>query len=256
MSASFDNGPYRRVPPPWLWGGNLSVRWQALFVMIAATIVVFGVQMFAPETASFAKRLLYTWAHEAGHYFTARLGGGDATIMVVNANGSGHVETQSSSPFHSVLISAMGNLWPALLSAYLLYVGLTRQFLHMSLFFLAIAVALTTYAYGLEEGVALTLYGWTLLCLVAALLPTNAVVAATVSILISLTLLLGVMDNIEYVFLDYLNGDTTRPSDSQQIADALDTENLREIGNTLIFLMVSFYAVSLALTIYWFSQHE
>ena len=256
MSTSFDNASQCRVPPPWLWSGRTPVRWQAIIVILATAILFAIVDLFAPELGSFAKQVLGTWAHETGHYVTAKLTRGEVTEMVVTANQGGHVLVRSQAPLQSVLVSAMGILFPAIVSAWFFHVGLTRRAMHMSLLLFAMMISFITYINNFEPSVTLVLYGWALLCLVAALIPADAIFAAVACVVVAVTLFLGIVDKIDYVFLDYINGDAGRPSDSQSIANALGSKNLQEVGNSLVSLMISIYAISFFLIVHWFHRHR
>lgn len=257
MSISIENScPPPSTPAPWLWNKRIPIMWQVVFTIALAFSVIVVIYLVAPEMALFAKKIIHTWAHESGHYVSAELGPGSASAMVINADGSGHVQTQSSSPLHRIIISALGNIWPVILSAYFLYIGITRQFMHISIFILGCAIALSTYAFGFEEKVSLILYGWAIVCVVAALVPTDAILASIVSVLIGIILFLGAVDNIDYLFLDYINNDPARPSDSQKIADITNAGSLQEVGNVILMIVISIYAVFTLLSIHWLSQRR
>lgn len=244
-----------RLPNPWRWDPFGSIAWQAVLAAMLAAALLAVVHLVIPPAAGFMVQVLQTWAHETSHYGVAIVGGGQGSDIVIDADGSGHTKVSVASPYHAILVHAAGLILPAWLAAFMVYAGITRKANTGLLVALAVGVALVAYFHAEDEKVLLALSVWAGLAFVIGVSPASGLVKAVAVLFIAFTLTLGVLGSLDYAFVDYIDGNTNRPSDTQAIADALGTSDLQTVGNALVIFMIAGYVIAMFFAINWVVRH-
>ncbi|WP_424991431.1 M50 family metallopeptidase [Fluviibacterium sp. S390] len=226
--------------------------------MLAAMLtiaVMFAAHMISPEGARFMSQMLYVWAHEIAHVGTALLGGGAGSHIVINADGSGHAVTSVVSPLHGVLVHAAGPILPAWLAAFALYTGVTRKGNTGLLVMQAAGLAGIAHFQAFDEQVRLALYVWAAATFALGISPAPGALKAIGVLVISFTLTLGVVSSIDYLYVDFIDADPTRPSDAQAIKEILGADDLSAVANTLIVPMAVGYGLAAIFATNWMRRH-
>jgi len=244
-----------RLPNPWRWNLFASIAWQAILAAMLAGALLIIVHLIVPPAARVMVQMLQTWAHETSHYGIAIIGGGQGSNITIDADGSGHAKVSVVSSFHAILVHAAGLILPAWLAAFMLYAGITRKGNTGQLVTIAIGIALVAYFHTDDEKVLLALTVWAGLAFVIGVSPASGLVKAVAVLFIAFTLTLGVLGSVDYAFVDYIEGDQSRPSDAQAIADALGTDDLRTVGSTLVAFMSAGYVIATFFAINWVARH-
>lgn len=244
-----------RLPNPWQWDPFASIAWQAILAAMLAAALLVVAHLVIPPAARFMVQVLQTWVHETSHYGVAIIGGGQGEDIAISADGSGHVKVLVTSPYHAILVHAAGLILPAWLAAFMVYAGITRKVNTGLLVALAIGVALVAYFYVEDEKVLLALSVWAGLAFVIGVSPASGLVKAVAVLFVAFSLTLGALASFDYAFVDYIDGDPNRPSDTQAIADALGTSDLPTIGNTLVIFMIGGYVIAMFFAVNWVARH-
>lgn len=240
----------RRLPPPWLWTPFRDPRWQALLTLALALAAMGGVWILSPSTARFMAQMLSTWAHESGHYLLGEMTG-KAHGITINPNGSGHTGVSSGSP---VLVAAAGPLLPAWGAALLIGLGATRLGNAMILAVMATVIGLTAYLHVADPQVAMALWAWVGLMTAIALAPSPPILRSAAVLVVGLVLMLGTLNGLPTLMVSHIDGDLTRPSDTQVIADVW-TLPLKDVANGLKLLMLAGFGLAAIYTLNWFARH-
>lgn len=246
---------------PWEWAPKPAPAWQAF---ITAVMAVAGLALWWglwPASFSFMVEMLTTAIHDGGHALAGLATGSEVKQILVNADGSGHVLSSSDSPFKSVAISAAGPLAPALLGALLAYMGLTRKALSMLLITAGAGLALVSWLqtggeaeFGcLDARLALSI--WAALFLAIGFAPAPAMIKSVAVLMLTLISVIALVQGYAYLSVTFIDGDLTRPSDVQSIADTLGADN-RDIAHALLGLMALPWLLSLIFTLNWFQKRD
>lgn len=239
------------MPPPWLWNPFGDPRWQAILALALAMAAIAGVWMLSPSMARFMAQMLFTWGHEFGHYIVGVVTG-KAHGITIYPDGSGHAAVSSGSP---VLVAAAGPLLPAWAAALLIGLGATRVGNAMILAAMATAIGFTAYLHVADPQVAMALWAWVGLMTAIALAPSAPILRSAAVLVVGLVLMLGTLNGLPTLRVSHIDGDLTRPSDTQVIADAW-TLPLTDVANGLKLLMLAGFGLAAIYTLNWFARHR
>lgn len=118
----------------------------AIVMLVAIHLIPYG------DLALYPIRLFLTFIHEAGHAIMALVLGGSIADFTVNNSGAGHVMTNVSSIFKSIIVSNSGYLTSSIFaSIMLIWLNRTGKHLDAALFCRNIMFALTIF-YALIHG--------------------------------------------------------------------------------------------------------
>lgn len=232
-------------PKQWLpWP---SVRWQAFWVAAIGVVVYVVAAATLTPTLAAIETLVTTLWHEGWHAAVLAAFGGTVSDIAVNADGSGHASGRATSDLHQIGVSASGPLGEALIGAITLYAALTRRGMHIVFVIWGVVSLWVCHWYVRDTVVCLTLYTVGFAALTLAYIPLHGTWKAPFLMFLAIVMGLGVIRGIDYAYVAYI-GDPREmiPSDSQKIADILDT-NIDQVGTVLVGVIIAIYGITGAL---------
>lgn len=257
MLTSFADLKGRQVKPPSHWDPFRSAYPQVMAAVTTAAGLFSLATVFLPDVTRFAVQHIYAFLHEASHTLIAILGQGKITAISLDPTGGGHTLVSVSGPLHDVLVTGAGLVLPAWLSAWLLVNAITRQRIEATLLILGLATAYLSYRYiDATPEVTMSLYGFAGFCFLVAFLPTGGLIKATGAFLVAFVIASGVLQSLDYAWLQWIDNDITRPTDSQNIADRLHLDGIQEIALSLLILMGLGYSVAGLLAWNWLQRYR
>lgn len=246
----------RLLPPPPLWNPFRSVwaqMWMALLIAVTLTTIAAGI---VPDSISTLITVINSFLHEVSHCGIAALGASKCGTITLSLVDDSHINTSTVRPINAVLAAGAGLVGPAWIGAAFLAGAITRVGIEVICIPLGIITFFLTY-HGIvaEPEASIALYGFAAFLLIASILPAG--VGKSVLAFIAVCLIgKGVLDSVNYAWVDFINGDPNRPSDAQRIAEALGANGVNEVAPILIGLMVLGPLIALIFSIAWLQRHS
>jgi hypothetical protein len=228
MMSVLSADPRHVLPNPWRWSAAASVQAQIAWAGALAVVVIAAAVVLLPHAGRGVVALAHVVFHELGHAIVVLLGDGRVHEIAISP-WEGHVLHAPSSDTHAALVSLGGLLAPALVAAFALAAGATRQGLEIILLTLAACLAVAA-RFGVTDSPAtvLGLYMLSVITLLVACLPGAALVKASACLAWTGALVAGLWNAAPGLFteppLPPLIDDQASLTDVQQLAALLEAE--------------------------------
>lgn len=209
------------LPNPWRWSHRASLEWQIIWVGILAVGALATAALLLVDGGRGAVALTHIVIHELGHAALAGFGEGQLHEISVSPN-AGHALHAPGSDTQAALVSLAGLLAPAMVAAFVLFAGVTRQGLEVVLLILAACMAGTA-SFAITDGPAteLGLYLLAAVTMTVACLPGAALVKAVACLVWTVTLSIGLWNASPTLFTEPpppTVADHVAPTDCQRLA--------------------------------------
>ena len=249
--SSIDRTPSRHRPPPWKWGWRTPLELQMLFAAGIAFAVLYLFNLLLPDTAAFARRILYVTLHEGGHAIAGIIQGVDVQSVAIRPDGSGEAAIATGDLAFS---AAAGPIVPAWVAAILTAIGFTRASNSAVLLAMGIGLYLIAYMIADDPRVFWALAGFAALACVVGFAPAGPQIKSATMLVFAGMITLGVLDALPYLSIENVDrivpalamgemmaeaSTETNPSDVRIIATALHLDGIVEVRQVLIVLMLA-----------------
>jgi|GEM_PF-3201056 len=238
--------PRRLDPAKWnRWPLELQIGSSLALAMavIALAYLVF------PNPAEWGKRYLLVSSHEGFHGIVGFLTGGTLHNIDLRADGSGLAIV---SGHHLAATAAAGALFPVLLGAILVVLGVTRMWMPFMLMFVSLPLFWLGYEHRHIIEVQTALWAWGGIAILTAWFCPYHTVRRGMVILIGAALLIGSYDALPYLWVEWVDGPMLAqgppigpgasigqiPSDLRIIADEFNQSGIDDVRALMLSTMV------------------
>ncbi|CAN0456868.1 unnamed protein product, partial [Ectocarpus sp. 8 AP-2014] len=212
----------RRLPPAVHWSPHRGVLPQIGIAVALAGGMCLMMLLVLPIASPNGATTMGTFIHEAFHSLASAIFDGQWAEIVLYAEGGGHASVYPSSTLAKIIIAMAGVIGTGWTAALLLALGLTRTGTSAVLGFGGLAIVVITAALvSAPADQLVVLYGIGILWIGLGLAPLGGLTKSLILLCAGTGLSWTVFSNLEYLSIDFIDGDTSRPSDSMILAQAL-----------------------------------